>query len=75
MQYVNFNQNDQIYVFIQDHIQVGVIYDTKQKISLHITLKDGKRIVTSIVYAKCSTLDRLNPWGDLYTIVYNLTIT
>lgn len=37
MKYVNYNQNGQIWVFIKEHIQVGVISDTDQQLTLHLT--------------------------------------
>ncbi|KAH0679730.1 hypothetical protein KY284_020815 [Solanum tuberosum] len=48
MQYVNYNSNGQIWVFVKENIQVGVILDTTQQITLQLTLKDGKQIITSM---------------------------
>ncbi|KAH0758309.1 hypothetical protein KY290_021802 [Solanum tuberosum] len=48
MQYVNYNSNGQIWVFVKENIQVGVILDTTQQITLQLTLEDGKQIITSM---------------------------
>ncbi|KAG5615462.1 hypothetical protein H5410_015286 [Solanum commersonii] len=49
-----------------DHIQVGVILDTNQKITLQLTLEDGKQMLTTMIYAKCSVEERIELWNDLY---------
>ncbi|KAG5598725.1 hypothetical protein H5410_030095, partial [Solanum commersonii] len=41
MNYVNYNSNGQIWVFVKDPVQVGVVSDTNQQLTLHIILHDG----------------------------------
>lgn len=36
MSYANYNQNGKIWVFIQDHIQVDVILDAEQQLTLRL---------------------------------------
>lgn len=55
MKHVNYNANGEVWVFANDNIQVSVILDTEQKLSLLLTLKNGNQILSYVVYAKCST--------------------
>ncbi|KAG5576602.1 hypothetical protein H5410_056736 [Solanum commersonii] len=41
----------------EDHIQVGVIADSEQQLTLQLTLEEGIQLVTTLVYAKCSGKD------------------
>lgn len=51
MQYTNYNSNDQIWVFIQDGIHVGVVSDSEQQLTLQLTLSKGHHLLVTIVYA------------------------
>lgn len=66
--YVNFNINGKIWTFVQEHIQVGVIFDSEQQLTLQLTMVDGKEIIIIMVYAKCSSLERLRLWDDIYVL-------
>ncbi|KAG5591021.1 hypothetical protein H5410_041535 [Solanum commersonii] len=68
MQYVNYNNNGQIWIFIREHIQVGVISDSEQQLTLHLTMEDGQQFLTTVVYAKCSSIEGLSLWDDIYTL-------
>ncbi|KAH0672962.1 hypothetical protein KY290_025245 [Solanum tuberosum] len=68
MQYVNYNSNGQIWIFIREHIQVGVISDSEQQLTLHLTMEDGQQFLTTVVYAKGSSIERLSLWDDIYTL-------
>lgn len=65
---MNFNINGQIWVFVQDNIQVGVIFDSKQQLTLQLTMVDEKKMMIIMIYAKCSTLERLSLWDDIYAL-------
>ncbi|XP_049357066.1 uncharacterized protein LOC125821728 [Solanum verrucosum] len=68
MRYINYNTNGQIWVFIKEGTSVGVISDTKQQLTLQLTLDNGYQFMVTMVYAKCTALERLCLWEDLYTI-------
>ncbi|XP_049357633.1 uncharacterized protein LOC125822286 [Solanum verrucosum] len=74
MSYVNYNSNDQIWSFIKEHIQVGIISDTEQQLPLQLTLEDGNQVITTVVYAKCNPNERLRLWDELYSISYNFSL-
>jgi len=68
MPYANYNTNGKIWVFVNHHIQVGVVADSDQQLTLQLTLEDGNQILATVVYAKCSNIERLSLWGDLSSI-------
>lgn len=69
MQYVNCNQNGKIWVFVQDHVQVGVISYIEQQLSLKLhILETGQTLIITAVYAKCDAYERLRLWNDIYSI-------
>lgn len=74
MSYVNYDTNCQIWVFVNDHVQSGIISDSDQRLTLYLTLKDEKQLMTTAVYAKCSAKERLNLWDDLYNLSNNFLL-
>lgn len=74
MQYVNFNKNGQIWIFVNHNIQGGVISDSNQQLTLLLTLEDGSQVMSTMVYAKCSVIERLRMWDDLYSLSLNISI-
>lgn len=71
MQYVNYNANGQIWVFVKSGIQEGVISNSEQQLTLQLTLEDKNQILTTLVYDKCLADERLSLWDELYSIAYN----
>lgn len=57
-----------MWIFVRDHIQVGVISNTEQQLSLQLTMKDGKKDGDYSGLCKCSSLERLSLWDYLYSI-------
>lgn len=47
---------------------MGVISDSEQQLTLHLDMEDGQQILTIAVYAKCSSIERLSLWDDIYTL-------
>ncbi|XP_049385889.1 uncharacterized protein LOC125850006 [Solanum stenotomum] len=74
MSYVNYNNNGQIWVFVKEHIHVGIISDTEQQLSLQLTLEDGNQVITTVVYAKCNANERLRLWDEIYSLSYNFSL-
>ncbi|KAH0729153.1 hypothetical protein KY289_000341 [Solanum tuberosum] len=68
MHYVNYNVNGQIWVFVKQHVYVGVIADSEQQLTLQLTLENGEQLLVSAVYAKCSAIERLSLWDEIFTI-------
>ncbi|XP_015159308.1 uncharacterized protein [Solanum tuberosum] len=68
MHYVNYNVNGQIWVFVKQHVHVGVIADSEQQLTLQLTLENGEQLLVSVVYAKCSAIERLSLWDEIFTI-------
>jgi len=71
MQYVNYNSNGQIWVFIEERIHVGVVSDTEQQLTLHLSFHNGNQFLVTVVYAKCTAIERLRLWDDIYAIQNN----
>ncbi|KAK4706480.1 hypothetical protein R3W88_033958 [Solanum pinnatisectum] len=68
MHYVNHNVNGQIWVFVKQHIHVGVIADSEQQLTLQLTLENGEQFLVSAVYAKCFAIERFSLWDEIFTI-------
>ncbi|KAH0715027.1 hypothetical protein KY284_007932 [Solanum tuberosum] len=62
-------------VFIKDGTSVGVISNTKQQLTLQLTLDNRYQFMVTMVYAKCTALERLCLWEDLYTIGLNFSLS
>ncbi|KAG5631193.1 hypothetical protein H5410_002910 [Solanum commersonii] len=75
MQYANYNQNGKIWVFIQEHVHVGVLSDSEQQLSLQLQYQEtGQSLVTTFVYAKCDEGISMNlPWlvGGNFNVIIN----
>lgn len=53
MHYANYNQNDKIRVFIQEHIHVDVIVDSEQQSILRLPLLESSQtLLVTMVYTK-----------------------
>ncbi|KAH0698743.1 hypothetical protein KY284_012958 [Solanum tuberosum] len=75
MHYANLNQNGKIWIFVQEHVQMGVISDTEQQISLQLHFQEtGQTVVTTAVYAKCDAQDRQELWDDIYCLSSSMTL-
>ncbi|KAG5594870.1 hypothetical protein H5410_036102 [Solanum commersonii] len=69
MEYANYNCNGKIWVFIKDHIQVEVLADSDQMLTMRLLFLDiNQSLIVSIVYAKCDTGERVQLWNDMYCI-------
>lgn len=73
--FFNYNQNGKICVFVQKNIQVQILSNSEQKITLQITFQaSGDSFICTLVYAKCSALERLNLWDDIYSLSHNMRL-
>ncbi|KAH0666513.1 hypothetical protein KY285_027719 [Solanum tuberosum] len=46
----------------------GVIADSKQQLTLQLTLENGEQLLVSAVYAKCSAIERFSLWDEIFII-------
>ncbi|KAG5571324.1 hypothetical protein H5410_061090 [Solanum commersonii] len=53
---------------------LGVISYSNQQLTILLTLKDGMKVLSTVVYAKCSNIERLSLWDDLYSLSLNFPI-
>nr|XP_016444958.1 PREDICTED: uncharacterized protein LOC107770193 [Nicotiana tabacum] len=61
------NVNGKIWLFLDVVIQWDVIIDTEQQLTIMVYHQHlCKHIIMTFVYAKCSSLDRLELWDNLY---------
>ncbi|XP_059301772.1 uncharacterized protein LOC132053675 [Lycium ferocissimum] len=63
------NSNGKIWYFIEANVDVQVLADIAQQISLKLVLLDqNKSLVITLVYAKCNESERLQLWDDIYQV-------
>ncbi|XP_060170653.1 uncharacterized protein LOC132601588 [Lycium barbarum] len=69
MQVAGFNCNGKIWFFVKDGIEVEVLMNSDQQVTLKLTFLDsGKILITTLVYAKCDAVDRLELWHNIYSL-------
>ncbi|XP_059285583.1 uncharacterized protein LOC132039048 [Lycium ferocissimum] len=69
MKYAHHNCNGKIWFFVNDNIDVEVIQDTDQQITVKLSFQeDNKILMTTMVYAKCEALERICLWDNLYNL-------
>ncbi|XP_060183224.1 uncharacterized protein LOC132613196 [Lycium barbarum] len=74
MPYANSNCNGKIWFFVQDNIDVEVLLDIEQAITVKLQFQDfNKEMVVTMVYAKCSDVERMQLWDSLYLLANNMT--
>ncbi|XP_060183051.1 uncharacterized protein LOC132613005 [Lycium barbarum] len=74
MPYANSNCNGKIWFFVQHNVDVEVLLDTEQSITVKLQFQDfNKDMVVTMVYAKCSKVERLQLWDSLYLLTSNMT--
>ncbi|XP_060200406.1 uncharacterized protein LOC132628659 [Lycium barbarum] len=70
----NSNCNGKIWYFVADNIDVEVLMDSPQQITLKLFLQDlNQYLLTTLVYAKCSASERLELWEDIYHLSNTLS--
>ncbi|XP_075103556.1 uncharacterized protein LOC142178124 [Nicotiana tabacum] len=61
------NINGKIWLFIDSVVEWELLIYTEQHVTIKVYHKDiGKYIIMTFVYAKCSSLERLELWDNLY---------
>ncbi|XP_060216608.1 uncharacterized protein LOC132644074 [Lycium barbarum] len=74
MPYANSNCNGKIWFFVQHNVDVEVLFDTEKSITVKLKFQDfNKDMVVTMVYAKCSEVERLQLWDSLYLLTSNMT--
>ncbi|XP_060196130.1 uncharacterized protein LOC132625487 [Lycium barbarum] len=70
----NANCNGKIWYFVADNINVEVLMDSPQQITLKLFLQDlNQHLITTLVYAKCSASERIELWEDIYYLSNTLS--
>ncbi|XP_060210587.1 uncharacterized protein LOC132637527 [Lycium barbarum] len=70
----NANCNRKIWYFVAGSIEVEVLMDSPQHITLKLFLQDlNQYLITTLVYAKCSASDRIELWEDIYHLSNTLS--
>ncbi|XP_060211843.1 uncharacterized protein LOC132639414 [Lycium barbarum] len=74
MPYANSNCNGKIWFFVEHNVDVKVLLDTEQSFTVKLQFQDfNKDMVVTMVYAKCSELERMQLWDSLYLLASNMT--
>ncbi|XP_059291461.1 uncharacterized protein LOC132044942 [Lycium ferocissimum] len=69
------NSKGKIWYFIEANVDVQVLSDTTQQISLKIVLLDqNKSLVITLVYVKCNESKRLQLWDDIYQVADSINL-
>ncbi|XP_060211801.1 uncharacterized protein LOC132639366 [Lycium barbarum] len=70
----NANRNGKIWYFVADNIDVEVLMDSPQQITLKLFLQDlNQHHINTLVYAKCSASERLELWEGIYNLSNTLS--
>lgn len=76
MKSATYNQNGKIWLFINDSVSVELLSDNSQQITMKLNLQDNDQsFFVIVVLAKCTTLDRLDLWDDIYGLASNMQLT
>ncbi|XP_060170609.1 uncharacterized protein LOC132601546 [Lycium barbarum] len=74
MPYANSNCNGKIWFFVQHNVDVKVLLDTEQSITVKLQFHDLNRdMVVTMEYAKCSDVEIMQLWDCLYFLASNMT--
>nr|XP_009596645.1 uncharacterized protein LOC104092693 [Nicotiana tomentosiformis] len=69
------NANGKIWLFLDVVVQWDLLIDTEHQLTIRIYYQDfGKYIMMTFVYAKCSSLDRLELWDNLYYLARDIEL-
>ncbi|XP_060177887.1 uncharacterized protein LOC132607827 [Lycium barbarum] len=75
MRYAHHNCNGKIWFFRNDNIDVEVIQDTDQQITVKLNFQeDNKILMTTMIYAKCESLERISLWHNLYNLADQMEV-
>lgn len=66
MAQANANSNRKIWYFVKEGIEVEIISNTNQQVTLKLFIQEWNRtLITTLGYAKCDARDRLELWDNL----------
>ncbi|XP_009622845.1 uncharacterized protein [Nicotiana tomentosiformis] len=69
------NINGKFWLFFDIMIEWEVLLDTKQQVTIRVYHQDiGKHIMMTFVYAKCSSLKRLELWDKFYYLLSDMEL-
>lgn len=69
------NSNGKIYFFINQDVELIVVQDTKQQLSLLIKQQShSQSFFVRLVYAKCNVEERRAIWEDIYQLASGMNI-
>ncbi|XP_075076865.1 uncharacterized protein LOC142163474 [Nicotiana tabacum] len=75
MEAVMSNVNGKIWLFFVSIIKWEVMMDTEQQVTFRVYHQDiSKHIIMTFVYAKCSSLERLELWDYLYCLASDMEL-
>ncbi|XP_070010475.1 uncharacterized protein [Nicotiana sylvestris] len=75
MEAVMSNVNGKIWLFFVSIIKWEVMMDTEQQVTIRVYHQDiSKHIIMTFVYAKCSSLERLELWDYLYCLASDMEL-
>lgn len=72
MAYSNCNLNGKIRLFVSSGINVEVVVDSDQQLTIKMVFDNGHQMIGTLVYAKCSAIERLELWEDIYFLAYDM---
>lgn len=76
MEQANCNINEKIWIFVQNNIQVEILVDFEQQITIKLKIMDdSQEMMITYVYAKYDSKQKMNLWGDIYIVYNNQTLS
>ncbi|XP_070034553.1 uncharacterized protein [Nicotiana tomentosiformis] len=69
------NINGKIWLFLDIVVEWELLNDTEQQVTIKVYHKDiGKHIIMTFIFTKCSSLERLELWDNLYNIANDMEL-
>ncbi|XP_016473129.1 uncharacterized protein LOC107795076 [Nicotiana tabacum] len=69
------NVNGKIWLFLDTSVEWDLLVDTEQQLTIKVYHQDiGNHIMMTFVYEKCSSLERLELWDNLYYLASDMDL-
>ncbi|XP_019257690.1 PREDICTED: uncharacterized protein LOC109235898 [Nicotiana attenuata] len=69
------NINGQIWLFFDAVVEWELVEDTEQHVNMRVLHHDqGQHMIMTFVYAKCSSIERLELWDHLYYLASDMKL-
>lgn len=75
MRLTGSNMNGKIWYFVKENVEVEIILDTEQQITLKLSMEEENlQFVTTLVYANYDRTERLQLWDSIYQLAKTMAL-